>query len=55
MFGKLGVLVLLHHVYGANLPEAAIEVREFLDDGLLDQLLREDVTGIFIFVLGLEV
>ena len=45
----------MHLTFGANLPDAAIEVRGFFDDGLFDQCLREDVTTAFILVLSLEV
>ena len=31
------VLVLVHSILGANLPDAAIEIREFFNDGLLDE------------------
>ena len=49
------ILVFVHLVFGANLPDTAIEIREFLNYGLLDDFRREDVTSALVLVLGLRI
>ena len=48
-------LVLVHIILGAILPDAAIEIREFFNDGLLDEFLWDDVTSALVIVLSFEV
>ena len=49
------VLVLVHFILGANLPDAAMEIRVFFNDGFLDEFLWEDVISLLILVRSLEV